>query len=90
MLLGQDLRRHHQRDLTSGGHDLERRREGDRGLSRSDIALQQSVHRHIGSQIGADNVPGCVWWLLSPRWVSPHALGLYLRTQSRQATIRTR
>ena len=57
MLLGQDLRRRHERGLVprlDGGEDGE---GGDDGLARAHVALQEAVHRVGLGHVGADLPP---------------------------------
>ena len=54
MLLGQDLRRRHERGLIPGLHAEQHRRDGDERFARADVALEQSVHRPRRLEIGAD------------------------------------
>ena len=54
VLLGERLRRRHQRALPLSLDRAQQRIERDDGLSRSDVALQQSLHRHRAVEIRVD------------------------------------
>ncbi|CAM3774368.1 hypothetical protein BOFL111202_22640 [Bordetella flabilis] len=54
MLLGQDLRRRHHRDLYARLHGLRRGDGGHHRLAAPDIALQQAMHGKRPRQVGAD------------------------------------
>ena len=57
MVLGrEDLRRSQQSGLAARVDDREHGSQRDDGLARSDLALQQAVHRPIGSELGGDEV----------------------------------
>ena len=54
MLLGQNLRRRHERGLIASLHGEQHRRNGDHGFSRTHVALQQTIHRVICREIAPD------------------------------------
>ena len=54
VLLGQHLGRRHERRLVTALDRGEHRRDGDDGLARPDVALEQAVHRVRGGEIGVD------------------------------------
>ena len=58
MLLGQDLRRGHQRRLETRLHRQQHRRERHERLARADVALQQPVHGPGRGEVGADLADG--------------------------------
>ncbi len=53
MLAGEDLGRRHHRGLAAGLDRREHGEQGDQGLARADIALQQAVHP-AASHVGGD------------------------------------
>ena len=54
VLLGQDLRRRHERSLKAGFDREQHRGNRHHGFARADIALQQTVHRMMRRQIAPD------------------------------------
>ena len=54
MLLGQNLRGRHERGLIASLYGQQHRRDGDHGFSRTDVALQQTIHRMICREIALD------------------------------------
>ena len=60
VLLGQDFGRRHEGDLQAVLHRDERRHQRDDRLARSDVALQQPVHRlrplHVGDDLADDGL----------------------------------
>ena len=56
MLLGQDLRRRHERSLEAGFHREQHRRDRDDGFAGANIALEQAVHRALRREIAAQLV----------------------------------
>jgi hypothetical protein len=54
MLLGENLRRRHERGLRARFDAEEHRGKGDECLARADVAVQQAIHRTRGGEIGAD------------------------------------
>ena len=54
VLLGEHLGRRHQRALVPALHGGQQRGDGDDGLARADVALQQPVHRVGGGEVGVD------------------------------------
>ena len=54
MLLGQDLRRRHERDLQAVLHRHQRGNQRDDRLARADVALQQPVHRRAALHVVDD------------------------------------
>jgi hypothetical protein len=58
VLLGQQLRRRHQRGLKTALRRGDRRQEGHRRLAAPHVPLEKSRHRMRASQVGADLRPG--------------------------------
>ena len=54
VLLGERLRRRHQRSLSPGLDRAQERVQRDDGLARSDVALKESLHRDLAVEIGVD------------------------------------
>ena len=54
MLLGEGLGRHHQGGLVALLDGSEQRVERNDGLSRSDVALEQALHRHVPREVAVD------------------------------------
>jgi hypothetical protein len=54
VLLGEHLRRRHQRALMAALHRREHRADRDQGLAGTDIALEQTMHRVWASEVGLD------------------------------------
>ena len=54
VLLGEDLRRGHERRLVAGLDGEEHGAEGDEGFSRADVAVEQAIHRARRGEVGAD------------------------------------
>ena len=54
MLTHQDFGRRHQRALQAGFHRVQKRQQGDNGLARSDIALQQPQHAFVAGHVFFD------------------------------------
>ncbi len=53
MLLGEQLRRSHERRLRTAARGAGRRRRRDHRLAAAGIALQEAQHRHAAREIGA-------------------------------------
>ena len=58
VLLREDLGRGQQRGLSARIDDLQHGPDGDHGLARADLPLQQSVHRERAGQVRGDRLPG--------------------------------
>ena len=56
VLLGEDFGRRHERALVAALHGGEQRGERDDGLPRTDLPLQEAVHRRVGREIARDLV----------------------------------
>ena len=56
VLLGQDLRRRHDRALVPVCHRRQQRCRRDHGLPAADVALQQARHRHVARDIREDRI----------------------------------
>ena len=54
MLLGEDLRRGHERGLVTGFDGQEHGAEGDQRFTRADVAVEQAVHGARRREVGAD------------------------------------
>ena len=57
VLLGENLRRRHDRRLVARLHRRAHGERGDHGLARADVALQQAMHRIRRRHVAADVVP---------------------------------
>ena len=54
VLLGERLRRRHQRALVARLDRAEERVQRDDGLAGADVALEQALHRPLGRKVGID------------------------------------